>query len=112
MIKDEIGNELVYWPISGLGEGESSGVLTFNVPTPQHLGRLRASIDSRVKVFCRVAGVGSYVDISSTSIDLAVLAGPDTDFEIYVEAQSPIEGLERVPISVVAGTSSSAGWSV
>lgn len=110
MILDSDGNELVYWPISGLIEGQDSETLEFTVPVPVTGGELSASADPRLIVWAREAGDVTWVNVSENPIDLTALAGTDVDFECYVEALSPIEGLERVPVSVNAGTGSPAGW--
>jgi hypothetical protein len=111
MIYDEIGNELTYWPISGLTEGDSSEVLTIKITTPIVNGELFATSDDRYKVWARFKGVGDpYTDISAAPLDVNVNPLGDRELEIYVEVLSPIDGFERIPISVVTGTSTSAGW--
>jgi hypothetical protein len=109
MILDADGNELVYWPISGLIEGEDSEVLEFTIPVPDYPTMLTASLDDRGIVWARKVGDAGYVNISTTPYDLSALSGFQ-DFQCYVEALTPIVGLERVPFSVVAGTGSPAGW--
>lgn len=111
MITDNDDNELTYWPISGLIEGETSEVLTCKVTVPDGVGFLSANQDSRVKIMARKVGDASYIDISDTPYDLTGLSGT-VSFEMYVEALSPIEGLERVAVAVIAGSGSNAGWSV
>lgn len=111
MIYDAQDNELAYWPISGLVEGESSEVLTFKVETPVTNGLLAASKDDRVTIYARRKGVGaSYQDIATDPIDLSALPVGPTEFEVFIQALSPIVGLERVPIQVTSGTSTPAGW--
>lgn len=110
MITDNDDNELTYWPISGLIEGESSEVLTCKVTVPDGISALSANQDDRVRIMARKVGDASYIDISDTPYDLSSLSGV-VSFQIYVEALSPIEGLERVAIAVIAGGGSSAGWS-
>ena len=109
MITDSDGNELVYWPISGLIEGENSEVLSFTVAVPTEEASITATYDARINVWVKKVGDASYVNISTNPYDLAGLSG-DVDFLVYIEALSPIEGLERIPISIVVGSGSSAGW--
>jgi hypothetical protein len=108
MIKDAIGEELTYWPVS-IVEGEDSEELTFEVEMPVPMGTISAREDARVRTWCRKAGDPTFTDISAEPLDISSLTG-DVDFEIYVEADGPIEGLERIPIPVIVGTSASAGW--
>jgi hypothetical protein len=108
MILDENENELVYWPISGLIEGENSQELTFMLEGPTS-GKLVGTEDDRVTVFARPKGVGAeYQDISNVPIEVNIVV--NTEYEIFVRANSPIEGLERVPVSVVLGSSNPAQW--
>lgn len=109
MIKDSNGDELTYWPISGLVEGENSEVLDFTLEIPDVAATLTANADARLIVWAKKVGDASFVNISEDPYDLSSLSG-DVDFQAYVEALSPIEGLERVPVSVIAGTGSAAGW--
>jgi len=110
-MKDANGDELTYWPITGLVEGETSQVLTILVTTPVVGGYLRASNDPRLKVWARPKDVGEdYVDIRFTGIALADMPVGDTEFEIYVEAVTPITGLERIPVAVSASGASAANW--
>jgi hypothetical protein len=109
MIKDTDGNELTYWPISGLVEGENSQTLQFIVENTG-TGKVSASVDSRLIVWARPVGNPIWVNIAVAPIPLSGYPIGDVDFECYVEALSPIVGLERVPVSVVAGSSSAAGW--
>lgn len=111
MIKDANGDELIYWPISGLIEGEDSETLDFTVEIPVEASLLSATIDSRIIVWAKKVGDVSFVDISNSPYDLSLLSG-DVDFQVYIEALTPIDGLERIPVSVMAGTSSPAGWVV
>lgn len=108
MIRDTDGNQITYWPISGLVEGQNSEVLEFIVEA-SGTGRLSASFDTRGRVWAKRTTSGLYQNISASPIDLTGLIG-DIHFNCYVEALSPIEGLQRVGLSVIAGTSSPAGW--
>ena len=110
MIKDANGNELTYWPISGLIEGQDSEVLQFTVEVPETPAYLRAAEDERYIAWARKVGDTDYVDIETDPYDLSALSG-DVDFEMYIEATGPIDGLERIPIVVSDGTQYPAGWS-
>lgn len=110
-IMDDLGNELFYWPVGQLIEGDATAPLTIKVNTPVALGRLRASTNPLVSVWARVKGVGAtYQDVTVTPIDLSVLGAGPTDFEVYAEALSGIAGIEREAVYIIAGSSSSAGW--
>ena len=110
MIFDANGNELIYWPISGLIEGENSDTLDFTVEVPATVASLTTTLDSRVNVWVKKVGDVAFVNISETSYDLTGLGPGDVDFQIYLEALTPIEGLERIPITITAGVAYSAGW--
>ena len=107
-MKDSAGNVLTYWPISDLEEGDLSDVLTFKITGPVS-GKLVATNDPRARVWARVASVGSYVNISTGFIALSLSSG-DHSYECYVEALSPISGLQRVALSVIAAVAGQAGW--
>lgn len=109
-IKDSADNVLVWIPITGLVEGQDSQEVDFNMTTPR-TGMLSASHDDRVNIFAKVVG-GIYQNIDTDPIDLSVLSSGVTNFKVYAHALSPIEGLERIPISVTAGESKPAGWSL
>lgn len=109
MITDSNGDELTYWPISGLVEGDLSETLDFTIDVPTGGGSIIPTVDSRVYVWAKKVGDASFTNISLTPYDLTGLSG-SVDFQCYVEALSPIEGLEMIPIAVTAGTSSAAGW--
>lgn len=120
MIRDANGNELIYWPISGLIEGADSEVLYFELDVPSTPSRLSATHDSRTNVWVKLLGGDAdpppdppphfgYLNISIDPYDLAGLDGV-AEFNCIVEALTPITGLERVPLSIVVGTSSGAGW--
>lgn len=112
MFKDEQGNELRYWPISNLAEGESSEVIRIKLDAPTS-GKLKASVDSRARVWAKWTQFPSnpFVNISNgQGIPLDGIPGPYAVFDIYVEALSPIDVFERVPITVVASVSVPAGW--
>lgn len=110
-MRDSNGVEVQYWPIPALTVGEDSETVVFNFDTPVTNGRLKSGFDARIKVWARVAGIGSYVDISTgDGIALSALSGPDTDFEVYVEALSTIDALDRILLSLTTGESAPAGW--
>lgn len=109
MIRDGNGDELTYWPISGVIEGDDTDPLLFT-PTTQGQ-KITATRDDRVVVKCRVAGAGPYTDISNGSLDVsALMLDGSVDFDIYATVMGPIEGLERIPITVTVGSSGPAGW--
>lgn len=114
MIRDTNGNELTFWPIANLLVGQLSEVLTIRVDTPSINGFLRSTQDARVNVWGRRKGIGAaYQNLEAAPIPLGLLAGPYTEFEIYVEAVGPItNGFERVPFTVSASRSSASGWTV
>lgn len=109
MIKDTDGMEITYWPISGLIAGDTSQHLTFTVEVPGSNATLSCTEDDRLIVWAKKVGDASFVNLATSPYDLTGLSG-DVDFEMYIEALSPIEGLNRIPIIVSAGTSSDAGW--
>lgn len=110
MIKDSVGNEISYWPISGLVEGEDSETLDFTLELSGSLGVfLHATASAKCKFWARKVGDVSWKDIAVDPYDVSGLTG-DVDFEGYVEALTPITGLERVPVSVFVGSSEPAGW--
>ena len=109
MITDELGNELTYWPIT-LIEGEAGDPIIFTAPVPAGTSRLLCTSDERVSVYVRQAGTeDDFKDITRTQVPLYSPSGEDMSFEIYVEG-GPVEGLERVPVTVSIGKSSRAGW--
>lgn len=112
IIKDDAGVlDFTFWPIPGLLEGQTSAVRTFTIDDlPLENGTLYASEDDRIICWGRRTGIGSYQNLTTNPIDLSVLSG-NIEFQTYVEALTPISGLERIPLSVVAGSSASAGWS-
>lgn len=111
MIVDANGDELTYWAISGLIEGDNSDPLDYTVPSPSSVAYLRATHDDRLKIWTKKIGDASFVDISTgTGYNMGPFAGTDVDFETYVEALDGITGLERVPVTIVAAVSYPAGW--
>ncbi len=108
MIKDADGNELSYWPISGLIEGEDSETLVFYV---QGGGTLYATESDKCIFWARRVGDPTWVNVAVSPYSLVGLTG-DIAFEGYVEALTPIVGLERIPLTVVAGSSGPAGWEI
>jgi hypothetical protein len=110
MIRDADGVELTYWPVTGLRAGEDSPPLNIFVDTPQ-VGRLRASEHEHLTIWGRPAGLGGpYTDLTHTGLDLAMLAGPETEFEIYAAASSAVTAVERVALTVGVMFSRPAGW--
>lgn len=107
---DSIGDELTYWAISGLIEGEDSEVLDFTIEGllggPQSI---YANLDARANVWVRKVGDASYTNVSLTPYVLDGIIG-DRNFQCYIEALTPISGLERIPFTITSGTSSPAGW--
>lgn len=109
-IKDEDGEEMVFWPVEGLVEGETSSPITIKVDCPLPSGELKGSSDSRLIIWARQKALGGpYQNISDTGIDLSALVG-EVEFEVYVEATAGISGVERVPFVVMASTSEPAPW--
>lgn len=111
MIRDANGEELTYWPISGLEEGQDSAHLTVYVDTPQ-TGALRArSSSARAQVWARIGDSGGFTNITTGEIALAGLAYPETAFEIFVRATGPIpNGFERVSLTVGPAAGQPAAW--
>lgn len=110
-MRDYNGDDLTYWPISNLIEGDDSEILIFVLDTPI-VGFLTADSDPRIKVWARENGVGSYQDITNDPIDLSGFSGPTTEFQCYVESiDAQITGFEFVPLVVSASQTSPAGWS-
>lgn len=109
LIRDTDGDEFTYLPISGLKEGDTVGPITVYIETPNE-GSLSADFDARMTITARVTGVGSYVNINATPLDLSGMAPGTTGFDIKVTANSPIVGLERVPLYVAVSTQGPAGW--
>ena len=110
-IYDENGDDLVYWPISGLEEGTASETINILVDTPVTNGLLTATDDARATVYAREAGSADpWQDIADDPIDLSGYPVGQTEFEVYVQALSPISGFQRVPLQVTAGTATAAGW--
>lgn len=105
-MKDGNDLELSYVPISGLGEGETTPVMIIKYTGPE--AGLIATLDKRVTVWARKQGIGGYADLSTDPITLP--NGVETIIEWYVQARSPIVGLERVPVTITAGRSNTAGW--
>lgn len=110
MIKDSQGDEITYWPISGLKAGEDSEVLEFTIEVSAEPSELVATQHDDVIVWVREVGDPSYVNLS-TPYDLSALSG-DVDFELYIEALNTVVGFMRIPLNVIAGQSSPAGWEV
>lgn len=111
-IKDADGNEFLYWPVSGLEEGEVTGTIlvVLEVTDGPAGGTLSATNDARIAVMARAVGVGAFQNIASNPIDLEGLPNGDNPFEVYLEALSGIVGVERVSLTVSAASSRAAGW--
>lgn len=110
MIRDADGKELTYWPVTGLRAGEDSDVLHIFVDTPQ-VARLRASLDPHLAAWGRVAGLGGpWTNLGDVGLSLALLAGPETEFEVYVSASAEVVTVERVALTIGAATSGPANW--
>lgn len=113
MFLDSMDMDLTYWPTS-LKEGETSEVIEIQVETP-FVGYLRATNDARARVWAKwmMFPANPFINISAGSgINLDGLSGPFADFAVYVEALSPIDGFERVPLTVVQSENRPAGWTV
>lgn len=110
-MRDGLGNDIVYIPISGLVEGQSTPVFSVFVDLPS-TGKFTSESSTKARVMGREAGTMMYVDIAQEPFDLAGMVGSEVEFELYVEALYPIEGLERIPLSVSAGEAKPAGWSL
>lgn len=110
MIRDAAGNELTYWPVTGLRAGENSAVLHIFVDTPQ-VARLKATLGPNLTAWGRVAGLGGpWTNLRTVGLDLSVLGGPETEFEVYVSASAEVVTTDRVALTIGAVTSSPAGW--
>ena len=106
LITDSTNIELTFWPIS-MVEGTNSEQIVFKVDTDT-AGLLKAELDSRMNVWVRPLGSGgSYTNISSVGLPVGIGI---TQWEIYVQALSPITGLARIPLSISVGTSHPAAW--
>lgn len=106
LITDSTDAELTFWPIS-MVEGANSEQIVFKIDTDT-AGLLKAELDSRMNVWVRPLGsVDPYTNISSVGLSVGVGI---TQWEIYIQALSPITGLARIPLSVSVGTSHPAGW--
>lgn len=107
---DEADNEFVYWPLN-LIEGEDSDPVIVKKTGP-FTGKLFSTEDVRFAVFARINDSGDpFQDIGTTPLELD-FTDPELELEVFGRANAPIEGLERVPISVVAGSSLPSGWLV
>lgn len=109
-MKDENGDKFEYWQITGLLEGDTSQTMTVKIETPVVRGRLSCEASEKIKVWARIKDIGDFVDLNESPIDLSGLPMGWTDFEVYVEALSPIIGLDRVPMNLNVSSSGAAGW--
>lgn len=109
-ILDADGDEITYWPIAALAEGEETTPEEITIEDLPIDGALTVTDDSRVTVLGRVSGVGSYVNLATSPIDLSSLGPGDVDFQVKVQVNAPIVGLERVPIFIGTETSGTADW--
>lgn len=106
-------NLMTYWPIPTLKENDISPTIIVQLIAPRN-GYLRASLDARARVWAKWMQfpLNPFINISAGSgINLNGIPGPYAVFQIYVEALSPIVGMERVPLTVMATESDPAGWS-
>lgn len=109
-ILDADGDEITYWPIPALAEGDETDPEVITIEDLPIAGALAVTNDSRVTVRGRISGIGSYVNLATTPIDLSGLGPGDVDVQIKVQANSPIVGLERVPIFTGVATTGPADW--
>lgn len=104
-------DEMTYWQVTGLKEGETTDPIDVYIDTPVLNGRFKSSISDKAKIWARRKGVGaSYQDIGVSGIALGSLPAGATAFEVYAEALTPIVGFHRVPISVMTASGLNAGW--
>src|SRR5437868_15205456 len=107
---DEFGAVLLYWPV-WLDESSQSAQLVIGLDTPAVGYQLRATNDVKVRAMARLHGTTDpFMDLGVSPIDLGGFVGPITQFDIYVSALTPIVGLERHVITLVAGQNVMAGY--
>jgi len=109
MIKDANNVEMIYWPINGLVEGQSTDPIVLRIDTPV-AGELRCEPNPNLRIMARVNGSGAYQDIASDPIDLSGFPAGQTEFQIYAEALSPIAGALRVVMYVSTSLNGPAAW--
>jgi hypothetical protein len=110
MIRDDSGQELLYWPFT-VEASQDSQTIVIRVDTPGPGQVLGCTVDERATVFAREAGLGGpFTDLSVSPIDLTILAGPYARFEVFVRASADVPAFERVSIYVGARKSSPAAW--
>jgi hypothetical protein len=108
---DEASNELTYWPISGLRQGQYSAVLVVGVEDVPAAASLTVTADSRVSVLARRQGTADpFVNIAASPVDLSGFAGPIAWFEMKLLAAADITGAPRVALTPGAFTNSPADW--
>jgi hypothetical protein len=113
VIKDSDGNDWTWYPVHGIVEGTELDPVSAFIATPIAGSILVSNGDPRVIVKARLAGTSDpYQNLATDPIDLAILPSGVTEFDVVVEAVdgSGVEGLERVPINVIAGTMEPADW--
>lgn len=108
-ILDEAGNELLYWPLGALKSGETSQVIRIQVKCGPGQ-ELASSVEAHAKVMARINGVGGYVDVSVTPIDLSGLGNGLVMFQIYVFAPAGLAAAERLPLFAGPVSQGSANW--
>lgn len=111
MIVDSVDNVIEFWPIF-LVDGENSEDLFFTIDNPSGpTAVLTATYNAETKVWAKQMSDMSYVEISSTPYDLSGVAAGPVDFVMHVECIS-VTSFDRVPLSVIVGSGSPAGWKV
>jgi hypothetical protein len=110
IIKDADGNDLVFWPVSGMAEGDVIGPVLITITDTPLDAEFTTRVDPRLTVLARVNGVGPYLDISLNPIDLSSLPSGGVTLQVKLQANAPINGVERVPLTVGTYSSSPAGW--
>lgn len=109
MIRDDTGNPLTYWP-EGLIAGQDSQVLVIRVDTPQDR-MLVAQHDERMIVYVRATDSGDdFVALTEAPVDLSVLPGLYTRFDVKVHADGEIGPFVRFGITFGARRQAPAAW--
>jgi hypothetical protein len=109
VIYDNAGNELTYWPVSGLAAGDDSAVFVIGVDTPQD-SDLTVGADDRVLVMARLNGTSdAFVDIAASPISLRAMSGRVL-FDIKLRATMSIISFDRVALSPGTTIESGAAW--
>jgi hypothetical protein len=109
MIRDDDGDPMTYWPISGLKEGHDSQHIFVRIDTPTE-GVFASNASDDLKIMARVADSGDpFTDLALGEIDLSGLPDGETRFEIYAHANTPIT-FARVVLNAGPAQSSPADW--